>query len=66
MKEDKWKITWRGKDLTDCSKEELINCINDLADQERSFYRYRESKENQDLKAELKFKNEFIDKLVNK
>lgn len=66
MKEEKWEVTWRGKKLKDCSREELISCINDLADAERSFYRYRSSKEAEDLKTELKFKNEFIDKLVSK
>lgn len=61
---NKFQVTWRGKNIEDCSKEELIQRINRFSDGRQEYYSYRESERNEELAMELKIKNEMIERIL--
>jgi hypothetical protein len=63
MKE--YKLTFRGRDIVDCTKEELIECINDITKNDHIYREVIIDSRVNELEKELSIKNEFIDKLIS-
>jgi len=59
-------ITWHRKAPIDCTKEELLLLINEFVEGENRFRNYHESVKIERLKAEIKIKDEIIEKALKR